>query len=393
MSDQTVFFATNRNVRHETSTKGNLFFDEKQLGNKPRAHSKFNTESPSVFRVGDCSLTLADGASPFDDDAWSITKSRLYPDVSNPKETPPRYGSSLLFANLHDQLKASEDSATPKDVIIFIHGFQNTFQNSAIRAAQLQHTYGDAGRSAIVVFFSWPSDGMTIPLYSYLSDRRDARISGEAMSRAFARLIAFLRDLRDQDRSTIVSARRNGREVPPDALEQCNRKIHIIAHSMGNWALQNAIEAFTQEHGTHLPAFIENTFLMSPDVGDDVLENPASGIYQLMRMSQNMHIYHAHDDIALKISDWTKGNRNRLGSRGPIQSSAVPDNVQVIDCSSVSDTDDVIDARHQFYRKHPVVIEDVRASLAGRPFTGRAAREQLADPRRWRLKPSAASQN
>ena len=120
--------------------------------------------------------------------------------------------------------------------MIFLHGFANDFENSILRAAQLQQVYSTADRPLTVFLFAWPSDGESALVRPYFNDRIDAKASGEAMGRALKRFVQFLREMLMEDERTIREARVNGTELTDDMLVACDRKVHLMAHSMGNWA-------------------------------------------------------------------------------------------------------------------------------------------------------------
>lgn len=63
------------------------------------------------------------------------------------------------------------------------------------------------------------------------------------------------------------------------------------------------------------------------------------------------------------ISNYTKGNPDRLGAAGPRNSRLLPDKVCVVDCKPV--VDDF--TGHQFYRLNDIVRKDVLAVLNGTP--------------------------
>jgi Alpha/beta hydrolase of unknown function (DUF900) len=177
-----IYFASNRNVLHETSASGHVFGE------------RFNAGGPQCFRVGHAEVTLG-GADPTQDDDWSVGATQLYPetlDSSLPKGA--KLGSAKLFEDLRQLLKPNDI-----DVIIYLPGFANTFENSVQRAAALQEIYSTEQQKVLVLLFSWPSNGQVQPAWNYFSDREDAEASGLAMGRALMRLVEFLTKLRAED--------------------------------------------------------------------------------------------------------------------------------------------------------------------------------------------------
>jgi esterase/lipase superfamily enzyme len=256
-------------------------------------------------------------------------------------------------------------AAERSDAIVFIHGFASTFKTALQRAAQLRDVYtfttgparGARQITPQVFVFSWPSDGAMIPFRSYASDRQDAGHSGTAMARALARLLEFLREQAPRDEATGVI--------------HCNQRIHLVAHSMGNWALRRAVLGLAELMGAErLPRLFDNVFLMAADEDSDALGDMHKLGY-LPQLGRNVHVYHSQDDKALRLSRDLKMNGDRLGSTGPKTFDGLPLNVHAIDCVSVDYTDDLDPGllpehvRHQYYRLRAEVIKDVRAVLGG----------------------------
>ncbi|QHQ34461.1 alpha/beta hydrolase [Algicella marina] len=360
-----IFFATNRDVKYETSKNSNNF------------GTRFNEAGPQLFRLGKTDVKLT--GDPLDDNAWEVGHTELYPEVlDSRRKEGAKLGSAAMFADLREILKEKQ-----KDVIIYLHGFANDFVNTAKRTAALEHLYGEGGKSAVVVAFSWPSNGKVFGSYNYHSDRDDASLSGVAMARVLAKLVDFLQKLRAEDRQTMIDAQREGRVPTDDELQQCNRSIHIVAHSMGNWALRHAINRFAEINEGRVPRIVDHCFLMAADDDADTLRDEHK-MAKLLRLANYIHVYHARDDRALQISDSTKGNPNRLGAHGPENLDLLDERVMAIDCRDVSDTAPD-HGRHQYYRLRKEVITDVVATLAGRPQDGRTNRVATRPGRSWRI--------
>ncbi|MFV0335570.1 MAG: alpha/beta hydrolase [Tropicimonas sp.] len=365
-----IYFASNRNVRHERSKSGNILGD------------RFNADGPQCFRVGEAEVVLS-GDDPKDDASWKVGRTQLYPeDLDSRGEAGAKLGSQRLFGELRKTLKAEN-----MDVIIYIHGFANSFQNSVQRAAALQELYSSEEQKVMVVMFSWPSNGRVQPAWNYFSDREDAEASGLAMGRALARLVDFLAELRREDHAVIVEARRNG-DVPDKArLRQCTRRLHVMAHSMGNYALRHALLKYANINGGQIDRVLDCAFLMAADEDNDALTLPLK-LKRLDELSNRIFVYHAANDIALTISDRTKGMPKRLGSDGPENLDRTSERVFALDCRKISDTA-LTHGRHQYYRLRDEAIADIRATLADIPQEDRPGRQAVRPGRSWRLRDGA----
>ncbi|MGE0499856.1 MAG: alpha/beta hydrolase [Rhizobiaceae bacterium] len=352
-----IYFATNRDVKHETSKNAANFGD------------RFNKDGPQFFRVGSVEVTDG-GGSPVDEDNWVAGQCNLYPEKLDPaKPKDVKIGSPKFFEDLREILVANAH-----DIVIYIHGFANDFQNTARRAAALQKLYSSAGAEQMVVMFSWPSNGNVFPAYEYFSDREDAELSGVAMARALEKFVKFLKELRDADRKTLREFQNLGEVPPATLLKQCERKIHIVAHSMGAYALGFAVTKFAELTGMQkLPRIFEHIFLMAADADADALSDSRK-LARLVELANAVHVYHSKEDRALQISDKTKGNPQRLGADGPANFDQINERIFALDCVDVDDTI-LSHGRHQYYRLRSEVIVDVQATLAG----------TAADPRKWRV--------
>lgn len=364
-----IYFASNRNVLRLTSPRGNVFGD------------RLNTDGPQIFRVGKAEVTL--NGKPKNDKAWSVGATEIYPETLD--ETPPEFagkklGSGQMFDELRLLLKQED-----RDVIIFLHGFASTFQESVKRAAALQELYGAGEQKILVVLFSWPSNGEVQPTWNYFSDREDAEASGLAMGRALKRLVEFLIEMRKEDRDKLNAAKSKGQVPDPDELKQCVRRLHIVAHSMGNWALRHAIRKFIELNAGSAPRIFDCAFLMAADEDHDALQFELK-LKPLEQLANRVFVYHAANDVALTISDRTKGNADRLGADGPQKLDQTSERVIALDCRWISETD-LVHGRHQYYRLRDEVIRDVQLTLDDKPQEDRPGREALRPGRSWRIKP------
>lgn len=362
-----IYFASNRDVKHETSSSGNIFGD------------RFNSDGPQCFRVGEAQVERS-GSDPKDDGNWAVGRTKLYPeDLDSGGPDGVKLGSERLFSEIRQRLKADN-----LDVIVYIHGFANSFENSVNRAAALQELYSTDQQKVMVVLFSWPSNGQVQPAWNYFSDREDAQASGLAMGRALARFVEFLEDLRIEDHQTILAARKEG-EVPNKSdLKQCTRRMHLLAHSMGNFALRHALLKFAEINGGRIDRVMDCAFLMAADEDNDALQQPME-LGRLDEIANRIFVYHAANDVALTISDRTKGMPKRLGSDGPQNLDLVSERVYAIDCRKISDTI-LSHGRHQYYRLRDEAIHDVQATLADIPQESRPGRQEVRPGRSWRLK-------
>lgn len=244
---------------------------------------------------------------------------RLDKDVSDTRQEAAKFGSSRTFDELQQVVR---DGA---DVLVFIHGFNVSWWQAVASASALElmlnRNRTPEDKVVRVVLFTWPSDGKTIPFWSYFSDRSDADGSGRAVGRAFLKLRDWLIEARRADR-------RAGREP-------CRGGIHLLCHSMGNYVLQKALHR-TREFSVDgkPPRIFDQIFLCAPDVADNVFE-PDGPLRRLPEMAEGVTVYHNRGDLAMPVSDYTKGNSDRLGWRGANRPAELDGRVHQVDCSPI----------------------------------------------------------
>lgn len=334
MADETIYFATNRGeVKNaEGATTG---FTE-----------ALNPVSPVYLRFGSADVSPP-GRGRAD---WAVKQLHVAPEsipgvTPGAEDHPAVRGSQAVFGALRQALVTAGKAKGGVDLILLLHGYASTFEGALERAAEIKRAYATKRRAVEVAVFCWPSDGALTPLIAYKSDRDDARASAKAVARALLFFFDYLRKL--------------------SAEEMCQARLNLVAHSMGNYVLRNAVQAILSEFGgRRLPRAFTNIFLMAADEDDDALADPLK-LARLPEMAEAVHVYFSTSDRALTISDLTKGNPDRLGTAGPRTLTSLPQKVTLVDCGGVCSTTPIADANHQYYRKRPEVVADVCAVLDG----------------------------
>ena len=165
---------------------------------------------------------------------------------------------------------------------MFVHGFNNTFEDSARRAAQLAY---DLDFDGTPMLYSWPSQGSTT---AYAIDEASVGISGR-------RLADFL----DDDRRVRSGAQR----------------VHILAHSMGNRALIEALQTYLAKRAPDDRQHIFGQIVFTaPDVDRDYFMD---AIEPLRRSADRVTLYASNNDYALRSSQFLHG-APRAGTAGDV---------------------------------------------------------------------------
>ena len=243
-------------------------------------------------------------------------------------------GSMTLFDDLRGDMKTCG-----RDTLIYIHGFNNDFNESVEEGAELARVLGGAYN---VVVFSWPSNGKTL---NYYPDRHDAEMSGLGFARGLLKFKDFIDHL----------SRENA----------CERKMHLVAHSMGAYVLRHALQKMKQIEGyAAAPRLFDQVVLAAADEDADTLTLDHK-LANLSNLCSRLNVYFNNGDTALVVSDRVKGNPDRLGHDGPSKPWDITQKTVLIDTSRVVSGD--LDMRHAYIRKHPKVIGDLKHILAGHP--------------------------
>jgi len=357
MATTSLFFATNR--KHEGKDRWhptgygknfsmdgmqNLRFGELTLEvTNSEIHKFLNKEDNS--RQGD-----GEGLSGYLAKKAKKANITAYEDLtSKAKKLIPfeKNSSTRMFWNLKTLMEKSAD------VVIYIHGYNVSWQKAVGAAAALQYMLNrkrkPKQKKALVVLFSWPSDGSMLPFAAYRSDRADAEGSGQAVGRAMLKLRDFL-----------LTLRKNATE-PEEEL--CDQEIHLLCHSMGNYVLQNALAKLIEHSvGPSLPRIFDHLFLCAADVNDDVLETNHL-MSRLHEICKNITVYFNKGDVAMHISDFTKGQPERLGHAGNAHPYLVHNKIHQVDCSPIVHGP----IEHSYYL-WATVNDDIRLSIEGKEF-------------------------
>lgn len=163
------------------------------------------------------------------------------------------------------------------EVIVFVHGYNTSYQEAVFRAAQLKH---DNEIREAMVAFSWPS---AAAVTGYLADREASTYSRDYLERTLDGL-----------------ARMPG-----------VKRIHIIAHSMGGWLTMETLrQATLRGRSAFLPKLGE-VFLASPDIDVYVFRTQLDVIG---RRTPPITVAISDDDQALGLSQWLAGDVPRVGN-------------------------------------------------------------------------------
>jgi esterase/lipase superfamily enzyme len=227
------------------------------------------------------------------------------------------------IAKLSQAVKKSPD----RSVLVFIHGFNNRFEDSVYRFAQIVH---DSGARSAPILVTWPSRGS---LLAYGYDRESANYTRNALETLFQ----FL------------------------ARDSEVKEVSILAHSMGNWLAIEALRQMAIRNG-RLPAKFKNVMLAAPDVDVDVFR---SQIADMGDQRPQFTLFVSRDDRALAVSRRVWGDVARLGSidpeQDPYKAELAENKIAVIDLTQIKTEDSL---HHGKFAESPEIVRLIGARIS-----------------------------
>lgn len=327
----TVYFATNR-----------------QATGSPADPASYGT---GMLPRGDLTLGRAFVAAPdfTDDTSGAIT------DLEITDWTDPQSNS------FHDLW------AGGRPIVVFIHGFANSFSDAISRAAFNRAFLVEGRYDANIIVFSWPSDGRVfsagVPWQHYLDDQ------GVAIASA-GHITMFLRLLAAQ----LPQRRAAGQGT------------HLLCHSMGNRALAGTVEGLLAQ-GQLPPTMFDTAILAAADEPSDSFAHAPKRLSGLRQLATRIGLLYSHDDLVLRFLSDPINNGvgafflDRLGAAGPDDMSDPvqfpPDRYDFLDVTPFGDwrkgdLADDFQRSHQYYRLSATVRGRLLGFLQGLRFDGSA---------------------
>ncbi len=195
-----------------------------------------------------------------------------------------------------------------KEAIVFIHGFNNTFDDAIIRTAEGWHM---AGRQGIPIAFSWPAGSGG--LRGYTQDRESGEFAGVHLKV----LLVTLARCPQIEKIHVVSHSR-GTDVATTALRELNAEARGHLHSGGLAALLLNKEAssITDRREPYELLKIETLVLAAPDMDMEVFAQRFFG-ENVIRAANRTLIYSSEEDEAIGLATWLFRSKRRLGSMHP----------------------------------------------------------------------------
>lgn len=205
-------------------------------------------------------------------------------------------------------------------VLIFVHGFNNRYEDAVYRFAQIVH---DSKTDAAPLIFTWPSRAS---IFDYSYDKESTNYSRDALEEVI-RTVAG--DPRVKD-------------------------ITVMAHSMGTWLTVEALRQMAIRDRRLSPK-IKEVILASPDLDVDVFSQQWKSMGQ---KPPHFTLFVSRDDRALGISRRISGNIDRLGQIDPTvepyRTALEKSGITVIDLTALKGGDRL---NHGKFAESPEVVQ------------------------------------
>lgn len=188
---------------------------------------------------------------------------------------PVVYGSHGAFiTSLNREL--AQFPPGKRDVLFFVHGYNNTTSDAVLRLAQFAH---DTGFEGVPVLFDWAS-AASVTRYVY-------------------------------DMNSALVARAKIPEIASILLQSNVDAIDLFAHSMGSFLTMEGMKDAALAGRLNSTQKINSITLASPDIDMDLFRSQLS---QIDRKFDKFFVLLSEDDSALRISRRIAGGVPRVGA-------------------------------------------------------------------------------
>ena len=285
-----IFFATDRN-HTDSEEPGKMFGSERGKV----SYGICAVSIPSDHRIGELESPI------FSKD---VTEHVVLADIS-------LYDRKDYFGKMSGFI----DSSADKRMLVFVHGYNMTFEKAARRMAQV---VSDLDFDGCSVFYSWPSRGK---VSGYPADETSVRWSEKNLK-------GFLEEV---------------------AVKSGAESIFLMAHSMGNRAVTGAFLELIKER-PRLESRFRALLLTAPDIDAEIFRRDIAE--SLMQSGAHITIYASSRDKALELSKRIHGFP-RVGGVDDVP--LIVPGIETIDASSV----DTSFLGHSYYNGSRPVLSDM----------------------------------
>jgi esterase/lipase superfamily enzyme len=210
--------------------------------------------------------------------------------------------------------------APSKAILVYVHGYNMSFAETAMRTAQLAH---DLGFPGLPFFFSWPSAGQVA---GYLRDAESAQLSEDAFD-----------------------------QVLDDLSRLAAGEVYVVAHSMGSRLVSQALRSRVDKGKS--TAHLRELLLAAPDINADLFRTTIAPRLKAMQGTQTT-VYASSSDLALMASKAVHGYRRVGDTAGGV---LVYPGFDTVDASAASLA--VRAFGHSYLTDSAAVLKDIKSLL------------------------------
>lgn len=295
-----------------------LFIASTRRGETGAAAQTASTDG-THFALDIMSIPPGHRAGSIEEPMWGAANARDHIVVARTRELDGDEFRAELASHISGRIGVN------RDVLVFVHGFNTSFEEARDRAAQI---VADSRFGGVAILFTWPNKQ---ELFGYVSDKDSAMASRDALQTL----------LQDVGSTPGVG------------------KVHVLAHSMGGWLAMEALRQASIAGDRDLGGHLGEVMLASPDIDLDVF---AAQMRHLR--PAKVTVFATANDRALSLSSAIAQSRQRVGAINP----ANPEDRQkleslgakVYDLSSFSDGF----IGHAAYADTPDVLHAIGAQMA-----------------------------
>jgi esterase/lipase superfamily enzyme len=228
--------------------------------------------------------------------------------------------AALGVDEARSEMVKSLQASRSKALLVFVHGYNMSFAETAMRAAQLAY---DLDFPGLPFFFSWPSAGT---ITGYLRDLETAQLSEAAFD-----------------------------QVLDDLAQLPVGEVYIIAHSMGSRLVSQVLRSRVDKGKA--TAGLKELLLAAPDINADLFRTVIAPRLKAMQGVETT-VYASSSDLALRASKAVHGYR-RVGETA--EGVFVYPGLETIDASRASFS--VRAFGHSYLTDSAAVLKDIRSLL------------------------------
>jgi esterase/lipase superfamily enzyme len=213
------------------------------------------------LEYGECEVSIPDTHVVGGMESPSLLRFEFRPDPD--KHIVLWETTSVEEETFYERVKVSVAQSELKDAFVFVHGYNVSFEDAARRTGQFAYDLKFAGAA---VFYSWPSGGK---FADYMKDENSVIWTTPHFE-------SFLHTFCQRSGAT---------------------RIHIIAHSMGNRAVCEALRALSYDSNLQLQ--LTHLVLAAADIDAQTFSELAA---MLQKHSAHVTLYESGNDKALMAS-------------------------------------------------------------------------------------------